>query len=80
MNAKYYPALRRHAALAEEVLAIPAAKAAINAAKLPGDAVAAIYEALVTLGIDSKDDAAEVAKMAFYGYYVEVNEYYRKNS
>ena len=74
MNPKHYAELRENSELAAEILPQVAAK--LEAAKQPSDLVVAVHFALDDMGIDDKDQALEVAKLLFYGWYIEVNEYY----
>jgi hypothetical protein len=76
MNAKYYPALRKTAEYAAQVLI---QSPEINKAKAnkPSDILVPIYNTLSDIaGMEDKDIALEVSKLIFYGYHIEVNTYY----
>jgi hypothetical protein len=79
MNAKYYPALRKTAALTQSLLNVAPT---ITEGKInkPSDMIVSVNNVLLDeLKVDDKDIALEVCKMLFYGYHIEINNYYKFN-
>lgn len=76
MNAKYYPALQRSAAIADQVISRSPEVTRLKASS-PAQLTPTVYNIMDgELGLDDKELALEVAKSIYYGYHVEVNAYY----